>query len=70
MLNIKIDDPELEASLREAYGDDLQSVAEAFSAFVKRERIRRDVGVSITQLDAGEGIPLKTAMRELRAKYE
>lgn len=70
MLNIQIDDPELEESIRETYGDDLQSVAEAFSTFVKQERVRRDIGVSITQLDGGEGIPLKTAMQELRAKYE
>ena len=70
MLNIQIDNPELESCIKETYGDDMQSVARAFSAFIKQERIRQDVGISIAQLDAGQGIPLKSAMREIRAKYE
>jgi hypothetical protein len=40
------------------------------SAVVQQERIRHDVVSSIAQLDAGEGIPLKTAIREIRAEYE
>jgi len=70
MLNIQIDNPELEQQVKETYGDDLQSVAQAFSAFIQQERIKRDVGVSIAQLDAGKGLPMKTVMQEIRSKYE
>lgn len=70
MLNIQIDNPELERCVKETYGDDMQSVARAFSAFIQQERLNRDIGISIAQLDAGEGIPMKAAMQEIRAKYE
>lgn len=70
MLNIQIDNPELEQRVKETYGDDLQSIAQAFSAFIQQERIKRDIGISITQLEAGEGVPMDSVMREIRAQYE
>ncbi|MBX3180523.1 MAG: hypothetical protein KF886_24510 [Candidatus Hydrogenedentes bacterium] len=70
MLNIQIDNPELERCIEERYGGDMDSLARAFSVFLHHERVKQDIGVSIAQLDAGEGIPLTTAMREIRAKYE
>ncbi len=70
MLNIRIDNPELEKSLKQCYGDDSQSIAKAFLKFVQQENIKRDVGISIEQLDAEEGVPLSEVMREARKKYE
>ncbi|MCF6286717.1 MAG: hypothetical protein L3K26_16215 [Candidatus Hydrogenedentes bacterium] len=70
MLNIQIDNPELEESIQQCYGDDFESIAKAFFAFIQQERIKRDIGVSITQLDSGEGIPMRAVMQEIRAKYE
>jgi len=70
MLNIQIDNPELEQSIAQLYGDNTEPLAEAFAAFLQQEKIKRDIGVSITQLDSGEGVPLRRAMREIRAKYE
>jgi len=65
MLNIQIDNPELEEDIRETYGNDTRSIANAFAEFMKR-----DISVSIQQLDAGEGIPLSQVMESVRDKYE
>jgi len=70
MLNIQIDNPELEKNIKQTYGDDSQLIASAFCEFVKQQRIRRDIGISIKQLDAGEGIPLAEVMEGIRSKYE
>ena len=70
MLNIQIDNPELEQSLKQTYGENSQSIARAFAEFVQQQKIKQDVGVSIEQLVAGEGIPLSQAINEIRASYE
>lgn len=69
MLSIEIDSPELEKSLRERFGNDTRSIADAFRAFVEQERIKQDVEVSISQLEAGEGVPLRDAMKEILTVY-
>ncbi len=70
MLNIQIDNPELEQSLKQTYGENSQSIARAFAEFVQQQKIKQDVGVSIEQLVAGQGIPLSQAINEIRASYE
>ena len=70
MLNIQIDDPELEKSIRKTYGDNTQSIARAFAAFIQQEQLKDDVRVSVQQLDNGEAIPLRTVMQDLRARCE
>lgn len=70
MLNIQIDNPELEQSIKQAYGSDSNSIARAFTEFVQQQKIRQDIKVSIEQFDAGEGVPLASVMGEIRAKYE
>lgn len=56
MLNIQIDNPELEQYLKQAYGENSQSIARVFAEFVQQQRIKQDIGVSIEQLEAGEGV--------------
>ncbi|MES0490773.1 MAG: hypothetical protein ABUK01_12315 [Leptospirales bacterium] len=70
MLNIHIDNPDVEKSLKQTYGDDEQSIVNAFMEFVQQQRIKKDIGISIQQLDNGEKIPLKNAMKQIRSKYE
>ncbi len=70
MLNIQIDNPELEKNIRQTYGDDSQSIANAFLAFIRQQGIKQDIGISIKQLDAGEGLPLAEVMEGIRSKYE
>jgi len=70
MLNIEIDNPELEASLQQLFGNNPQSIANAFAEFVQQRKIKQDIGVSIKQLDAGEGVPLAQVMQRIRQKYE
>lgn len=70
MLHIEIDNPELEKSLKQTYGDNSNSIAKAFADFIQQQKIKQDIGISIEQLDAGEGIPLNQAINEIRSKYE
>jgi hypothetical protein len=70
MLNIEIDNPELEENLKQLFGTNPQSIARAFADFVQQRKIKQDIGVSITQLDAGEGVPLQQVMQSIRQKYE
>jgi len=68
MLNIRIDNSELEKTLKQCFGNDNQSILNAFLKFVQQEKIKRDVGVSIEQLNAGEGVPLRQVMHEAQEK--
>jgi hypothetical protein len=70
MLNIEINNPELEESLKQLYGNNKQSLVTAFADFVQQRKIKQDIGISISQLDAGEALPLQDVMQALRKKYE
>jgi len=66
MLTIQIDNPELEKSIKQIYGEDVSGIADAFSEFIQQQQIMLDIGVSIQQLDAGEGIVLSDVMNDVR----
>ena len=70
MLTINIDNPELEESIKQTYGNDKQTLARAFVEFIQQKRIKQDIDISIQQLDAGEGIPMEDVMKDIKAKYE
>ncbi len=70
MLNIHIDNPELEKSIKQTYGEDATGIASAFSEFIHQQKIKQDIGISIEQLDAEEGIALGDVMKDVRARYE
>lgn len=70
MLNIEIDNPELEANLKQLFGNNQQSIAYAFAEFVRQQKVKQDIGVSIAQLEAGEGLSLRETMQSIRQKYE
>ena len=70
MLTIEIDNPELEENLKQLFGNNKQSVVEAFADFIQQRNIKKDIGISIQQLDAGEAIPLHDVMQSIRKQYE
>lgn len=70
MLNIEIDNPELEENLKQLYGNNKLSIANDFADFVRQRKIKQDIGISITQIDAGEALPLQKVMAAIRQKYE
>lgn len=70
MLNITIDNPELENSLKQTYGSDESSISSAFFDFIKQQKIKQDIGVSIKQFESGDSMSLSSAMNKLREKYE
>lgn len=70
MLNITIDNPELEKNLQQTFGEDTKSIEKAFSDFIKQEKLKHDIGISIQQLEGGNGIDLGSALSDIKAKYE
>jgi hypothetical protein len=68
MLNIEINNPELEENLKQLYGTNKQSLANAFAEFVQQCKIKQDIGISISQLDAGEALPLHDLMQNINRK--
>ena len=70
MLNIQIDNPELEKSIKQTYGDDTKSIGKAFFDFIQQQKLKQDIGVSIQQLDDGKAIPMENVMRDIQGKYE
>lgn len=70
MLKIQIDNPELEKSIKQTYGHDTKSIAKAFSDFIQQQKLKQDIGISITQFDDGKAIPMENVMRDIQAKYE
>jgi len=70
MLTININNPELEQSIENLYGKEKKNVAQAFVDFIHTQKIKKDVGISIKQLDAGEGIPIDDVFSKISAKYE
>lgn len=70
MLTIKIDNPKIEKSIQQTFGDDQQSIAKAFYKFVQQQRLKQDIDISIEQFDNGQGVSIKEAMNQIRSKYE
>jgi hypothetical protein len=68
MLNIVIDNPELEANLQQLFGNNQQSLVSAFAEFVQQRKIKQDIGVSIAELEAGEGLSLRETMQSICQK--
>ncbi len=59
MLAIQIDDPELEAFYREEYEEykeDTPSLAQQFMTFLREQRTKRDVQISLAESDNDEVI--------------
>jgi len=70
MLSIQIDDPELEKSIKQVFGGNDDLIGSAFVEFIHSQKVKRDVAISIKQLDVGNAKSLKNVMRAVRAKYE
>lgn len=70
MLNIQINNPKLEENIKQTFGDDASSLSLAFAQFIQHYKIKKDVEISIQQLDAGEGVEMKDVMAEIHSKYE
>ena len=70
MLNIRIDNPEIEKSIKQTYGEDSNTIAKAFFEFIKQQRNRQDIGISIQELESGKGTPLDDVIRDISSKYE
>ena len=70
MLSIQINDPELESDLMQTYGNNKQSVIDAFSQFIKQQKIINDVSISKKQIINGEIIDIDTVFNSVSEKYK
>jgi hypothetical protein len=70
MLSIQIDNPELEAELKQTFGNNPQSVAKAFAEFLQARRVADDIQISITELGQGQVLKSTDVFNSIRARYE
>lgn len=70
MLSIHIDNPELEAELKQAFGINPQSVAKAFADFVQARRLADDIQTSVTELEQCQALKSTDVFNSIRARYE
>ncbi|KOO56830.1 hypothetical protein WH43_18005 [Rheinheimera sp. KL1] len=70
MLSIQIDNPELEAELKQAFGSDPQSVVKAFADFVQARGLADDIQTSIAELEQGKALKSADVFTSIRARYE
>jgi hypothetical protein len=70
MLSIQIDNPELEAELKQAFGSDPQSVVKAFADFVQARRLADDIQTSIAELEQDKALKSADVFTSIRARYE
>jgi hypothetical protein len=70
MLNIQIDNPEIENNIKQIYGENSMTIAKAFIEFIQQQKIKQDIGVSVSELDNGEGITLRNVIDDIASKYE
>ncbi|MGD0959745.1 MAG: hypothetical protein ABSB19_08055 [Methylomonas sp.] len=62
MLNIEIDNQELDENFIDPYGNNKQTITYTFADFVWQRKIKQDIDVLITLIDAGEALPLQEVM--------
>ncbi|MBL7005174.1 MAG: hypothetical protein ISR69_14240 [Gammaproteobacteria bacterium] len=70
MINIEINNAELEQCIKKEFGNDTQSLANTFSDFIKDRQIKNDIHISIQQIENGQSIGIKSAIADIRSKYE
>jgi methionine synthase II (cobalamin-independent) len=70
MLSIQIDNPALEADLKQTFGDNPQSVARAFAEFIQAKKVSNDINISLAQLEQGQAVNFSEVFNSIRAKYE
>jgi len=69
MLNLQINDPELEDNLLQIYGNNKQSIIDAFSQFLQQQKIINDVIISKKQIISGDIIDIDTAFDSVIDMY-
>ncbi|MGE4399791.1 MAG: hypothetical protein AB7D29_09750 [Campylobacterales bacterium] len=69
MLSIRIDNPELEGFIQDEYKGDDSSLVRQFVEFLKLQKIKSEVKVSIDELDKDDIVEFKEAFRRATAKY-
>lgn len=70
MLSIQIDNPELEAELKQAFGNNPQFVVKAFADFVQARRLADDIQTSIAELEQDKALKSADVFTFIRARYE
>jgi len=70
MLTIEIDNPELEENLKQTYGDDNQSVKQAFIDFLQTQQVKQDVAIAMNEFSQDKALPMSTVFETIRVQYQ
>lgn len=69
MLSIQINNPELENFIQTEYKGNNDSLLNSFIEFLKFQKIKSDVNISIEELDSDDVVEFDEAFRQASAKY-
>ena len=69
MLSIRIDNPELEGFIQDEYKGDDGSLVRQFVEFLKLQKIKSEVKVSLDELDTDDIVEFDEAFKQATAKY-
>ncbi len=70
MLKFQIDNGHLEQVITNHYGQNTDSLIRDFVGYIQTKQVQNDIGVSIEQIKADEGVQISSVMEKLRNKYE
>ncbi len=70
MINLQINNPELEKTIQQTFGNDNESLVLAFAEFLHKKKIQKDIQVSIQQLEQNKALTLERAFEQVRSRYE
>ena len=68
MLTIEIDDPVLESCIKQTYGEDNQSMKQAFIDFLQSQQIKQDIAIAIDEMAQEKAIPSNEVFDAIRAQ--
>lgn len=69
MMTIKINNPGAEEFLKKEFGNNSESLVQNFLEFVKLQKIRKEVALSLDELDRDEFVALDEAFQKATERY-
>ncbi len=70
MIHLEINNPELEKTIQQTFGNDQESLVLAFTEFLHKKKIQKDIQVSIQQIEQKKVLTLERTFEQVRSRYE
>ena len=70
MLTLQLNSPEIEAELKQHYGDNSQAIAQAFKDFLWEKRIKNDLKQAEIEIIEGKVVTAESAFQQVKSLYK